>query len=103
MNEFNKIFFTILSAVILLFLIVLTSCSQTTTIVRGTDGKEIHIQQSTNSTVTVERTPEKEVITSDQRNPGILESGFQFIANNIKTLVDGVKGIFRNPEAQVEL
>ena len=85
----------LLATIVVLLSLWLSSCIHTTTAVKTSTGRVVEITQSKNSTITITTCAEKEVIHSEQRNVGIIESFGHIIIENTKSIFTAVAGIFR--------
>lgn len=91
----------LVSISIVIIFILLAGCT-TRTVIQLPDS-QYTVQQTSNHVVEITVNDNETTIKSETRNIGILESGFAFIGQNVKSLFDGIKGIFRQPDTSVEL
>jgi cell division protein YceG involved in septum cleavage len=91
----------LVSISIVIIFILLAGC--TTRTVFQLPDNQYTVEQSSNHTVEITVNDNETIIKSETRNIGILESGFAFIGQNLKSLFNGIKGIFRQPDAAVDL
>jgi flagellar biosynthesis protein FlhB len=89
-----KILISVWFLVVILFAtFLLNGCVVKTKIIR-LDGREFNIQQSSNQNVYYEYSDDKEIIKSETKSIGILESTGAFVFKNINSVLKSFKNMF---------